>query len=74
MTVARDGSAIDTEPLIDAHAHFYHAESGRGDWEEVNAARFRAGERIGVQACQQRRDGARQYRAIASRQRNHPGW
>jgi predicted TIM-barrel fold metal-dependent hydrolase len=48
VTVARDGSAIDTEPLIDAHAHFYHAESGRGDWEEVNAARFRAGERIGV--------------------------
>jgi uncharacterized protein len=37
-----------TEPLIDAHAHFYHAESGRGDWEAVNAARFRAGERIGI--------------------------
>lgn len=37
-----------TEPLIDAHAHFYHAESGRGDWAAVNAARFRAGERIGI--------------------------
>ena len=35
-------------PLIDAHAHFYHAASGRGDWERVNAARLRAGDRIGV--------------------------
>ena len=37
-----------TEPLIDAHAHFYHAGTGRGDWQEINAARFRAGERIGI--------------------------
>lgn len=37
-----------TEPLIDAHAHFYHAESGRGDWERVNAARMRAGDTMGV--------------------------
>ena len=36
------------DPLIDVHAHFYHAASGRGDWERVNAARMRAGERIGV--------------------------
>jgi predicted TIM-barrel fold metal-dependent hydrolase len=36
------------EPLIDAHAHFYHAGAGRADWEAVNAARFRAGERIGI--------------------------
>ena len=35
-------------PLIDAHAHFYHTESGRGDWARVNAARMRAGEAIGV--------------------------
>jgi predicted TIM-barrel fold metal-dependent hydrolase len=35
-------------PLIDAHAHFYHAASGRADWEQVNAARLRAGERIGI--------------------------
>jgi predicted TIM-barrel fold metal-dependent hydrolase len=35
-------------PLIDAHAHFYHAESGRGDWRRVNEARLRAGEAIGV--------------------------
>lgn len=37
-----------TAPLIDAHAHFYHAGTGRADWQELNAARFRAGERIGV--------------------------
>ena len=35
-------------PLIDAHAHFYHAASGRADWQRVNDARLRAGERIGV--------------------------
>ena len=37
-----------TEALIDVHAHFYHAESGRGDWQRVNAARLRAGETMGV--------------------------
>ncbi|HYD55061.1 MAG TPA: amidohydrolase family protein, partial [Gemmatimonadaceae bacterium] len=36
------------EPLIDAHAHFYHADAGRADWREVNAARLRAGARIGI--------------------------
>lgn len=36
------------QPLIDAHAHFYHATSGRQDWAEVNAARFRAGDHIGI--------------------------
>jgi predicted TIM-barrel fold metal-dependent hydrolase len=35
-------------PLIYAHAHFYHAASGRADWERVNAARLRAGDAIGV--------------------------
>ncbi|HEY4215694.1 MAG TPA: amidohydrolase family protein [Gemmatimonadaceae bacterium] len=35
-------------PLIDAHAHFYHAGAGRSDWAEVNAARFRAGDQMGV--------------------------
>ena len=35
-------------PLIDAHAHFYTAASGRADWNDLNAARFRAGERIGI--------------------------
>ena len=37
-----------SSPLIDAHAHFYHAGAGRADWERVNAARFRAGDAIGV--------------------------
>ena len=36
------------EPLIDAHAHFYHAHAGRADWRDVNAARLRAGDRIGI--------------------------
>ena len=35
-------------PLIDVHAHFLHEQTGRADWAAVNAARFRAGERIGV--------------------------
>lgn len=35
-------------PLIDAHAHFYHAHAGRADWQRVNDARFRAGARIGI--------------------------
>lgn len=36
------------EPLIEVHAHFLHANSGRADWREVNAARLRAGERMGI--------------------------
>lgn len=35
-------------PLIDAHAHFLHAQAGRADWARVNDARFRAGDAIGV--------------------------
>ena len=35
-------------PLIDVHAHFHHAKTGRSDWADVNAARLRAGDRIGV--------------------------
>ena len=35
-------------PLIDAHAHFYHAAAGRADWKRVNAARLQAGDRIGI--------------------------
>jgi predicted TIM-barrel fold metal-dependent hydrolase len=35
-------------PLVDVHAHFLHAESGRANWADVNAARLRAGERIGI--------------------------
>lgn len=41
-------SAARQQPLIDAHAHFYHADAGRADWADVNAARFRAGETIGI--------------------------
>ena len=36
------------QPLIDAHAHFYPPFAGRADWAEVNAARFRAGDRMGI--------------------------
>ncbi len=36
------------EPLVDVHAHFYHPEAGRADWHDVNAARIRAGDRIGI--------------------------
>jgi predicted TIM-barrel fold metal-dependent hydrolase len=35
-------------PLIDAHAHFLHAQAGRGDWSRANASRLAAGDRIGV--------------------------
>jgi predicted TIM-barrel fold metal-dependent hydrolase len=48
VTAARDDATTQSQPLIDAHAHFYHAAAGRADWAEVNAARFRAGERIGI--------------------------
>lgn len=44
MTTPLAGNA----PLIDVHAHFYHAGAGRSDWRDVNDARFRAGERIGI--------------------------
>jgi uncharacterized protein len=37
-----------SQPLIDCHAHFYHAQCGRADWADVNAARFRAGERMRI--------------------------
>lgn len=34
--------------LIDVHAHFYTDRSPRADWQERNASRLRAGERIGI--------------------------
>ena len=46
--VASRAALAGPEPLIDVHAHFLHAGTGRGDWEAPNAARFRAGERIGI--------------------------
>ena len=36
------------EPLIDVHAHFLHAGTGRKDWDAPNRARLRAGDRIGI--------------------------
>lgn len=36
------------EPLVDVHAHFFHARCGRKDWEAPNRARLRAGDRIGI--------------------------
>ena len=52
-TPAAPGAGTDAplaglEPLIDVHAHFLHAGTGRSDWDAPNAARFRAGERIGI--------------------------
>ena len=43
-----DAPLAGPEPLIDVHAHFLHAGCGRSDWEAVNAARLRAGRRIGI--------------------------
>ena len=45
MSSARSKAA---SPLVDVHAHFYYAGTGRADWRVVNEARFRAGERIGI--------------------------
>lgn len=36
------------EPLVDAHAHFFHPRCGRDDWRAPNESRLRAGERIGI--------------------------
>ena len=36
------------EPLIDIHAHFFHAASPRADWAALNDARLRAGRAIGI--------------------------
>ncbi len=37
-------------PLIDVHAHFHTAASGRNDWGAYNASRLHAGERMGLTA------------------------
>lgn len=34
--------------LIDVHAHFLHERTPRSDWQERNASRLRAGERMGI--------------------------
>ncbi|MBI3792770.1 MAG: amidohydrolase family protein [Gemmatimonadetes bacterium] len=36
------------EPLIDVHAHFHWAGTGRADWQHINARRLEAGDRIGI--------------------------
>jgi predicted TIM-barrel fold metal-dependent hydrolase len=41
---------MSTADLIDVHAHFFTAASGRGDWREVNEARLEAGAQMGVTA------------------------
>ncbi|MEP7002835.1 MAG: amidohydrolase family protein [bacterium] len=41
-------AASNTAPLIDVHAHFYHAAAGRTDWARVNESRLRAGDFMGV--------------------------
>lgn len=38
----------DRTPLIDVHAHFFTPYCNRADWQEYNAARLAAGDRIGV--------------------------
>ena len=43
-----DEPLVGRTPLIDAHAHFLHASAGRSDWTRVNAARLRAGDRMGI--------------------------
>ncbi|MEO8624513.1 MAG: amidohydrolase family protein [bacterium] len=43
-----DVAVRNVAPLIDVHAHFYHAAAGRMDWARVNASRLRAGDFIGV--------------------------
>jgi predicted TIM-barrel fold metal-dependent hydrolase len=48
VTPAEQSTRQSVSPLIDAHAHFLHAGAGRSDWKDVNDARFRAGEKIGV--------------------------
>jgi hypothetical protein len=35
-------------PLIDPHAHFFHPAAAQANWRALNAARLRAGERMGV--------------------------
>jgi predicted TIM-barrel fold metal-dependent hydrolase len=44
----RDEPLAGREPLIEVHAHFLHGRCGRKDWQERNASRLRAGERIGI--------------------------
>ncbi len=42
------GTLAGVEPLIDVHAHFHTAASGRTDWEAYNDSRLRAGDLMGL--------------------------
>lgn len=46
--MADDAPLAGPGPLVDVHAHFLHAGCGRADWQERNASRLRAGDRIGI--------------------------
>ena len=46
--VPDDSPLAGAGPLVDVHAHFLHDACGRADWADVNAARLRAGARIGI--------------------------
>lgn len=46
--VRRDAPLAGPAPLIDVHAHFYYPGCGRPNWQSLNDARLRAGNRIGV--------------------------
>ena len=48
MSVTGRAPLAGDTPLVDAHAHFYHVQSGRGDWRRVNDARLRAGDAMGI--------------------------
>lgn len=48
MTVGVRPPLAGNSPLIDVHAHFHFDGCGRANWQQVDAARLRAGERIGI--------------------------
>jgi predicted TIM-barrel fold metal-dependent hydrolase len=47
-TESRSQPLAGPDPLIDVHAHFYFPGCGRAEWRQLNEARLRAGERIGI--------------------------
>jgi hypothetical protein len=48
VTAPRGTPLAGPGPLIDVHAHFYQAGSGRASWQALNASRLDAGDRIGI--------------------------
>src|SRR5215208_5687890 len=45
---ARTSRIRGSRVLIDVHAHFLHDRTPRADWQERNASRLRAGDRVGI--------------------------